>query len=157
TRSPAPTLSAGDVMMAPFTATRPAAIQVSASRREASPARAMTLATRSFTSPRRGEVGSRSDPDEGACGRPAAPNPLTPTLSPPGRGSPTEPRSPSLPFRCECLSRLRGLAELIDNGAPDSRRGGVVSFMDEALEQARAAVAAGEVPIGCVIVRDGAV
>ncbi|MBV8754471.1 MAG: nucleoside deaminase [Hyphomicrobiales bacterium] len=27
--------------------------------------------------------------------------------------------------------------------------------MDEALEEARAAVAAGEVPIGCVIVRDG--
>ncbi|HEV3397211.1 MAG TPA: nucleoside deaminase [Xanthobacteraceae bacterium] len=32
-----------------------------------------------------------------------------------------------------------------------------VSFMDEALAQARAAVAAGEVPIGCVIVRDGGV
>ena len=32
-----------------------------------------------------------------------------------------------------------------------------MSFMDEALAQARAAVAAGEVPIGCVIVRDGAV
>jgi tRNA(adenine34) deaminase len=31
------------------------------------------------------------------------------------------------------------------------------SFMDEALAQARAAVAAGEVPIGCVIVRDGAI
>jgi tRNA(adenine34) deaminase len=30
-----------------------------------------------------------------------------------------------------------------------------MSFMDEALGQARAAVAAGEVPIGCVIVRDG--
>ena len=30
-----------------------------------------------------------------------------------------------------------------------------MSFMDEALVQARAAVAAGEVPIGCVIVRDG--
>src|SRR3984893_8358861 len=32
-----------------------------------------------------------------------------------------------------------------------------MSFMDEALGQARAAVAAGEVPIGCVIVRDGAI
>jgi tRNA(adenine34) deaminase len=32
-----------------------------------------------------------------------------------------------------------------------------MSFMDEALGEARAAVAAGEVPIGCVIVRDGAV
>jgi tRNA(adenine34) deaminase len=32
-----------------------------------------------------------------------------------------------------------------------------ISFMDEALAQARAAVAAGEVPIGCVIVRDGGV
>ena len=32
-----------------------------------------------------------------------------------------------------------------------------MSFMEEALTQARAAVAAGEVPIGCVIVRDGAV
>ena len=31
------------------------------------------------------------------------------------------------------------------------------SFMDSALEQARAAGAAGEVPIGCVIVRDGQV
>ncbi|SRR6266571_3933549 len=32
-----------------------------------------------------------------------------------------------------------------------------MSFMDEALAQARAAAAAGEVPIGCVIVRDNAV
>jgi tRNA(adenine34) deaminase len=31
------------------------------------------------------------------------------------------------------------------------------SFMDEALAQARAAATAGEVPIGCVIVRDGAI
>jgi tRNA(adenine34) deaminase len=31
------------------------------------------------------------------------------------------------------------------------------SFMDLALEEARAAQAAGEVPVGCVIVRDGAV
>lgn len=31
-----------------------------------------------------------------------------------------------------------------------------MSFMDEAFGQARAAVAVGEVPIGCVIVRDGA-
>src|SRR3954471_17827760 len=29
--------------------------------------------------------------------------------------------------------------------------------MDQALEQARAAAAAGEVPVGCVVVRDGAV
>ena len=33
----------------------------------------------------------------------------------------------------------------------------MASFMDLAFEQARAAQAAGEVPIGCVIVRDGAV
>jgi tRNA(adenine34) deaminase len=33
----------------------------------------------------------------------------------------------------------------------------MVSFMDMALEQARAAAARGEVPVGCVIVRDGAV
>jgi tRNA(adenine34) deaminase len=32
-----------------------------------------------------------------------------------------------------------------------------MSFMDEALAQARAAVAAGEVPIGCLVVRDGTV
>ena len=32
-----------------------------------------------------------------------------------------------------------------------------MSFMDEALDEARAAAAAGEVPIGCVIVRDGAI
>jgi tRNA(adenine34) deaminase len=31
------------------------------------------------------------------------------------------------------------------------------SFMDEALKEARAAVAADEVPIGCVIVRNGAI
>jgi tRNA(adenine34) deaminase len=31
------------------------------------------------------------------------------------------------------------------------------SFMEQALAEARAAAAAGEVPIGCVIVRDGAV
>ena len=31
------------------------------------------------------------------------------------------------------------------------------TFMSEALEQARAAMAAGEVPVGCVIVRDGKV
>jgi len=33
----------------------------------------------------------------------------------------------------------------------------MVSFMDMALEEARAAGARGEVPVGCVIVRDGAV
>jgi tRNA(adenine34) deaminase len=33
----------------------------------------------------------------------------------------------------------------------------MVSFMDMALEQAGAAAARGEVPVGCVIVRDGAV
>jgi len=33
----------------------------------------------------------------------------------------------------------------------------MASFMDFALEEARAAGAAGEVPVGCVIVRDGAV
>ena len=32
-----------------------------------------------------------------------------------------------------------------------------MSFMNQALVQARAAIAAGEVPIGCVIVREGAV
>jgi len=31
------------------------------------------------------------------------------------------------------------------------------SFMDQALDLARAAVAAGEVPVGCVVVRDGEV
>ena len=41
------TLSAGEAITAPLTATRPAAIQASASRREASPARAITLAMRS--------------------------------------------------------------------------------------------------------------
>jgi tRNA(adenine34) deaminase len=33
----------------------------------------------------------------------------------------------------------------------------MTSFMDMAMEQARAAAARGEVPVGCVIVRDGAV
>jgi len=44
--SVAVTLSAGEVIFAPLTATRPASIHVSASRREASPARAITLAMR---------------------------------------------------------------------------------------------------------------
>ena len=35
--------------------------------------------------------------------------------------------------------------------------GQMPSFMDLALDEARAAQAAGEVPVGCVIVRDGAV
>jgi tRNA(adenine34) deaminase len=35
--------------------------------------------------------------------------------------------------------------------------GTMASFMDMALEEARAAGARGEVPVGCVIVRDGAV
>src|SRR5215467_13135594 len=46
-RSCAVTLSAGELMAFPFTVTRPAAIQASASRREARPARAITLAMRS--------------------------------------------------------------------------------------------------------------
>src|SRR5581483_10991803 len=46
-RSAGPTLSAGEAMVLPFTATRPPAIQASASRREQSPARAITLAIRS--------------------------------------------------------------------------------------------------------------
>jgi tRNA(adenine34) deaminase len=33
----------------------------------------------------------------------------------------------------------------------------MISFMDMALAEARAAAAAGEVPVGCVVVRDGAV
>jgi tRNA(adenine34) deaminase len=33
----------------------------------------------------------------------------------------------------------------------------MASFMDQALAEARAAAAAGEVPVGCVVVRDGAV
>ena len=46
-RSRRVTLSAGEAMTAPLTETRPAAIQASAWRREASPARAITLAMRS--------------------------------------------------------------------------------------------------------------
>ena len=46
-RSAAVTLSAGEEITAPLTATRPAAIQASASRREARPTRAITLAMRS--------------------------------------------------------------------------------------------------------------
>src|SRR6185437_9215576 len=41
------TLGAGEEITAPLTETRPAAIQASAARREASPARAITLAMRS--------------------------------------------------------------------------------------------------------------
>src|SRR5580704_4645755 len=46
-RSRSVTLRAGEAIGAPLTATRPAAIQASASRREARPARAITLAMRS--------------------------------------------------------------------------------------------------------------
>ena len=46
-RSRAVTLSAGERITVPLTATRPATIHASASRREASPARAITLAMRS--------------------------------------------------------------------------------------------------------------
>jgi hypothetical protein len=46
-RSELVTLHAGEAITAPLTATRPAAIHVSAARREHSPARAMTLAMRS--------------------------------------------------------------------------------------------------------------
>src|SRR5262245_50920133 len=46
-RSAELTFSAGEVITAPLTDTRPAAIQASASRREARPARAITLAIRS--------------------------------------------------------------------------------------------------------------
>src|SRR5258707_8433000 len=46
-RSSGDTSSAGEAMGLPLTATRPAAIQASASRREQSPARAITLAMRS--------------------------------------------------------------------------------------------------------------
>src|SRR6516164_9632749 len=46
-RSHSVTLSAAELIGAPLTATRPAAIHSSASRREASPARAITLAMRS--------------------------------------------------------------------------------------------------------------
>lgn len=44
-------------------------------------------------------------------------------------------------------------------GAQDTRIGGriVASFMDIALDEARAAGGAGEVPVGCVLVRDGEV
>ena len=43
-------INAGEAIAVPLTATRPAAIQSSASRREASPARAITLAIRSPSS-----------------------------------------------------------------------------------------------------------
>src|SRR3569623_3635702 len=46
-RSRGDTLRAGDVIALPLTETRPASIHASASRREASPARAITLALRS--------------------------------------------------------------------------------------------------------------
>ena len=47
TRSSGVTLRAGEVIFSPLTTTRPAAIQASASRRDASPARAIALAMRS--------------------------------------------------------------------------------------------------------------
>jgi tRNA(adenine34) deaminase len=45
----------------------------------------------------------------------------------------------------------------MDGGDEPGREGEMPSFMERALVQARAAGAAGEVPVGCVIVRDGVI
>src|SRR5262249_11306929 len=108
-RSRAATLRAGEEMTSPFTATRPAAIQASASRRDARPAPAITLAMRS---------------PSGAAG----------------------------------FSLLRAMiGSRIRESVVRSNRVQKPSFMDLAIEEARAAQAAGEVPIGCVIVCDGGI
>ena len=72
---PRPTLKAALVRTVPLTATRPAAIQASASRREQRPARAMTLAMRSpclFSRRRRARNGAPGFMCPGLPGRPVA-------------------------------------------------------------------------------------
>ena len=117
---------------APLTVTRPAAIQASASRREARPARAMTLAMRSAL----------------ACGggSPAGFGSVVLSLC---RGTAGHDGGRLLPF---CLSSF--IAALIHGPTIEVL---MPSFMDMALDEARTAQGLGEVPVGCVIVRDGTV
>src|SRR5471030_994531 len=95
-RSAAVTLSAGEEITTTLTETRPSAIQASAWRREARPARAMTLAMRS-----------------------------------------------------------PGISDVVLAAMTASMT--VPAFMSIALEVARATALRGEVPVGCVVVRDGKV
>ena len=57
--------------------------------------------------------------------------------------------APRVPNAISAFKRVYAIAHDPENPMP--------SFMDLALDEARAAVAAGEVPVGCVIVRDGEV
>src|SRR5215831_18338132 len=124
--SEAATLSAGEEITAPLTATRPAIIHASASRREARPARAITLA---MCSPGISE-GVLSD--------------MLGFLRH-GRACPGHPR---LVYKDVDARHKAG---------HDGETMVPTSFMQTALEEARAAGARGEVPVGCLIVRDGEV
>src|ERR1700709_1592705 len=94
---------------------------------------------------------------------------------PPPRAASIAPHAPS-PWRCARRKYLRccfvcsawqsnggpsarvykGIGGWDKPGHDDGREMPVPAFMSLALEEARAAAAAGEVPVGCVIVRDGA-
>lgn len=128
TRSRVVTLIAGDEIVPPLTATRPAAIQSSASRREHRPARAITLAMR-FSSLRPCAKGaswkwrrrSFSPPpceEEGEAGEWGAAEPCTPgpSLRPRKRGAGEE-------ARCGMRSRLP-----LAGGVPDLRFMAIVQF-----------------------------
>jgi tRNA(adenine34) deaminase len=65
-----------------------------------------------------------------------------------------------MPNRCPAshrLSRCIKASGPAQGGRDDDDLEMVASFMDMALAEARAAGEAGEVPVGCVVVRDGAV
>ncbi len=114
-------------MTSPLTATRPAAIHSSALRREASPARAITLAMRS----------------PGLCWSSGVmPSHIVMPGLVPGIHvfiPPTDVDGRDIGERGDAILRT----------AMPGHDGDMTSFMDMALEEARAAGARGEVPVGC--------
>src|SRR5712671_763668 len=145
-RSAAVTFSAGDAITRSLTATRPAAIQASASRRDVRPARAITFAMRSASFGAGGAAGPPGG--RGRNGLPLGPFGLglgRPSAKPARarRGS-RGPRglNPSLPsLLLRVMARFTDKSGLIAEFAPLPQP----SFMDLALAEARAAAAAAEV------------
>ena len=124
----APTLSAGDRITAPLTATRPASIQASASRREASPARAITLAMRSASL----RSGAAHRPPAAATGSAAACCGIS------GRGA----GMVAFSIIGSCHARLyAGHPRPYTRGKQNRRA--MPSYMDMALDEARKAQARG--------------
>src|SRR5215467_11962511 len=103
-RSPGVTLRAGEAMTWPLTLTRPAAIHASASRREQSPARAITLAMRSEPL---GDGGGDANSGRGS---------EVLSFFPRSHGRGLRP-----PYGILSLSRLSAMAEFVDKDWPDSR------------------------------------